>query len=216
MARRPVFIVNTNISEYVEKKEVDFLWFPGLSKSQKQKSINSLHDIFNQECPEFKVLEISSKSLQPPGVELSAFNLMLSYHDKTFSVETAFQSSKVFEFGGPYLDLLNKSAREAKTDERLRSSGKLCCFVFYGQKWALEPKTAFYDWLYLNAVDQNTELANKIMEYSAFTDIEFNPQKSINCQARSAALFVSLKKLGILENALNTPEEFLKIYKQQL
>jgi hypothetical protein len=49
LARRPVFIVNTNISEYVEKKEVDFLWFPGLSKSQKQKSINSLHDIFNQE-----------------------------------------------------------------------------------------------------------------------------------------------------------------------
>ncbi|HEY9059690.1 MAG TPA: hypothetical protein VIO64_04180 [Pseudobacteroides sp.] len=215
MANRPVFISNTNIVGYVEEKKIDFAWFPGLSKSQKQKSIESLHNAFIQDYPVVKVLEISSKSLQPIGVELSAFNLMFSYQNATFNVETAFQSSKVFESGGPFLDLLNKSAREAKADERLKNSGKLVQFVFYGQKWPLEPKTAFYDWLYLNAVSQNGELANQIMEYSAFTDIEFNPQKSINCQARSAALFVSLKRMGILENALNAPEEFLKVYKSK-
>lgn len=210
MAKRPVFIANENISEYVEEKEIDFVWFPGLSKAQKQKSVESLHKAFIQQNQDLKVLEISSKSLQPIGVNLSAFNLILSHKNRTFSVETAFQSSKVFELGGPYLDLLTKSARDAKTDERLKSSGKLIYFSFFDQKWFLEPKTAFYDWLYLNAVSQNVALADKIMEYSAFTDIEFNPQKSINCQARSAALFVSLKRKGILENVLNTPEEFLK------
>lgn len=213
MANRPVFIANTKTVGYVEEKKIDFAWFPGLSKSQKQKSIESLHNAFIQEYPDAKVLEISSKSLQPIGVELSAFNLMLSFQNTTFNVETAFQSSKAFESSGPFLDLLNKSAKEAKTDERLKNSGKLIQFVFYGQKWSLEPKTAFYDWLYLNAVSQNVELANQIMEYSAFTDIEFNPQKSINCQARSAALFVSLKRMGILETVLNTTAEFLKVYK---
>lgn len=213
LANRPVFISNTNIVGYVEEKKIDFAWFPGLSKSQKQKSIESLHNAFIQECQGVKVLEISSKSLQPIGIELSAFNLMLSFQNTTFNVETAFQSSKVFELGGPYLDLLNKSAIEAKTDERLKNSGKLVQFSFYGQRWPLEPKTAFYDWIYLNAVCQNAELANQIIEYSAFTDIEFNPQKSINCQARSAALFVSLKRMGILESILNTKEEFLKAYK---
>ena len=212
MANRPVFITNTNIVGYVEEKNIDFVWFPGLSKSQKQKSIQSLHNAFIQGYPGAKVLEISSKSLQTIGVELSAFNLMFSFQKTTFNVDTAFQSSKVFEFGGPFPDLLNKSAREAKTDERLKNSGKLIQFIFYGQKWPLEPKTAFYDWLYLNAVSQNTELANQIMGYSAFTDIEFNPQKSINCQARSAALFVSLKRIGILESVLNTMEEFLRVY----
>jgi type I restriction enzyme M protein len=61
------------------------------------------------------------------------------------NVKTAFRSSKVFEYGGHFLNLLNKSAKEAKTDERLKNSGKLVQFVFYNQKWPLEPKTAFYD-----------------------------------------------------------------------
>ncbi|HEX9063446.1 MAG TPA: hypothetical protein VF941_25010 [Clostridia bacterium] len=215
MAKRPVFISNTNICGYVEEKEIEFTWFPGLSKSQKQKSIESLHNAFLKEYPESKVLEISSKSLHPSGVELSAFNLMLSFKDKNLNVETAFQSSKVFELGGPYLDLLDKTAREAKADERLKSSGKLICFGFNGQKWPLEPKTAFYDWLYLNAVSQNADLADQLIEYTAFTDIEFNPQKSINCQARSAALFVSLKRMGILEDTIDSVENFLKVYRDK-
>ena len=63
----------------------------------------------------------------------------------------------------------------------------------------LIPRTAFYDWLYINALMENADLAEQVMEYDAFTDIEFNPNKSINCQARAAALFVAMKKLGRLE-----------------
>ncbi|WP_425604621.1 DarT1-associated NADAR antitoxin family protein [Stenotrophomonas sepilia] len=36
------------------------------------------------------------------------------------------------------------------------------------------------------------------MRYQAFTDIAFNPEKSVNCQAYSAALYASLRGRGLL------------------
>ena len=60
----------------------------------------------------------------------------------------------------------------------------------------LEPKTAFYDWLYLQALCQNRTLADQLLQYSGFTDIEFNPKKSFSTQARSCALFVALCRSG--------------------
>ena len=41
----------------------------------------------------------------------------------------------------------------------------------------LNPKTIFYDWLYINAVLENPLLAAELLKYNAFTDIEFNPKK---------------------------------------
>ncbi len=124
--------------------------------------------------------------------------------NRLFSVESAFQSSKVFENGGPFKDLLAKTSKEAKKDVRLKESGKLIAFEFSGKRWKLEPKTLFYDWLYINALstEMNRTIADEITNYNAFTDIEFNPQKSINCQARSAALYVSLYKADILRLCL--------------
>jgi hypothetical protein len=53
----------------------------------------------------------------------------------------------------------------------------------------------FYDWLYLSALYEHREgLRNHIFHYAGFTDIEFNPERSINCQARSCVLLVSLMK----------------------
>jgi len=49
------------------------------------------------------------------------------------------------------------------------------------------------------------------MKYEAFTDIEFNPEKSINCQAYSIAMFVSLSKRNLL-GKIRDPKEFLKFY----
>lgn len=63
----------------------------------------------------------------------------------------------------------------------------------------LNPKTIFYDWLYINAVLENPLLAAELLKYNAFTDIEFNPEKSINCQAKAAALFVALSRKGKIE-----------------
>ena len=95
---------------------------------------------------------------------------------RSFSVETAFQSSKVFEKGGPYIDLLEKTSRQAK-----KESGNLIKFRFFNSEFSLKPRTYFYDWLYLNAIHQNEVLSDQVISYRGFTDIEFNPKKSINC-----------------------------------
>ena len=55
------------------------------------------------------------------------------------------------------------------------------------------------------------DLTEQISVYDAFTDIEFNPQKSINCQAEAAALYVSLKRQSLLKEALKSKEDFLNI-----
>jgi len=213
MAERPVFIPRERGDKFVTTKLLHFTWFPGMSKTQKQKSIRSLHEKIRKLTGIDRVLEISSKSEDELGISLSAFNLMIvtKKRNMRFSVESAYQASKVFERGGPYIDLLTKSSRKAKKDVRLKYSGRLLKFVFFGQEWKLEPKTAFYDWLYLNALDENEDLSLQICKYSAFTDIEFNPKQSINCQAYSAALYVALSKRGLLRDALCSQESFLSV-----
>lgn len=212
MAIRSVYRVGTD-NNYVNKIDVDFTWNPGFAAIQKQKNIKALHENYKKINVEDRVLEVSSKSEDKLGVNLSAFNLMITTikNKKTFSVESAFQSSKKFELGGPYLDLLDKDSRTAKKDSRLKDSGKLVSFEFYGRSWPLEPKTLFYDWLYINALYKNKELSQQILEYDAFTDIEFNPNKSINCQANSAALFVSLYKRNLLEECISSPDKYADI-----
>lgn len=213
MAIRPIYIPNFIGQTLVATKLVEFKWFPGMAVVQKQKSIESLHEAAQKMFSISKALEISSKSKTSLGVDLSAFNLMIKTikYNKSFSVESAFQSSKVFDKGGPYLDLLDKTSREAKKDYRLQTSGRLRCFRFFGVEWGLEPQTAFYDWLYINALKKNTDYAEQVVEYSAFTDIEFNPERSINCQAYSAALFVSLQRRDLLEYAISSKTAFLEV-----
>ena len=76
-------------------------------------------------------------------------------------------------------------------------------------------RSHFYDWLYINALRSNKELANEVIKYNSFTDIVFNPKKSFNCQARSCAIFVSLYNNSLLEKALKSKESFLEvIYKK--
>ena len=52
------------------------------------------------------------------------------------------------------------------------------------------------------------------VQYDIFTDIEFNPKKSINCQARSVAIFVSLYKANLLNKYIDDIELFKTLYKK--
>lgn len=216
MAVRPVFVPIIDSGIGVIEKQIDFEWFPGMAVVQKQKSINSLHRAA-EENGISSLLEVSSKSENDLGVKLSAFNLNIvtRKNKKIFSVETAFQGSKVFEKGGPFVDLLDGTSREAKKDIRLKESGNLIGFRFFGKDFPLKPRTYFYDWLYINALNQNEYLREEVLQYGGFTDIEFNPKKSINCQAYSVALFVSLEKSGLLKDAITTPEDFLEVTKEE-
>lgn len=212
MAERPIFIPVEEGPALVRTKFVEFKWFPGMAASQKHKSVDALHAAASKLPGITRVLEVSSKSREELGVALSAFNLTFTTvkHQRTFSVECAYQSSKVFERGGPYADILGMTSREAKKDERLLSSGRLTGFRFFGVEWGLEPQTAFYDWLYINALKKKPGMADQLLDYSAFTDIEFNPERSINCQAYSVALFMSLYRRGLLEEATSSKEAFLR------
>lgn len=213
MADRPVFVPCLEGPVYVRKHHVSFQWFPGMSVSQKRKCIASLHAAAEKQIDIADILEISSKSPQDLGVCLSAFNLMIKTmrHGLVFSVESAYQASKVFERGGPFSDLLYKSSREAKRDERLVNHGRLIAYRFFGDDWRPWPPTAFYSWLYMNALHKHSELASEILRYRAFTDIAFNPERSVNCQAYSAALYVSLHQRGMMSSELlNDQAAFLR------
>lgn len=212
MAEKKVFF--TSDEKYFEEKNITYEYFSGFAVSQKQKSINSLHNAIKNMYGEEKILEISTKSQSELGVKLSAFNLKF-YHEEIKEerwIENVFQSSKVFESGGPYRDLLNVEPKNAKRDERLKNSGNLIAFNLYGENWTLDPKSMFYDWLYIKSLVRKDDLAEEVMKYNVFTDIEFNHLKSINCQARSAAIFVSLKRKKELDLVLEDINEFKKIY----
>lgn len=201
MATRPVFIPK-NEYPYVREEILEFQWFPGFSKTQAQKSIRSLHRAAER-FGVHPILEISSKSTLSMGVELSAFNLIVKFENGSkMSVECAFQGSKVFEEGGPYQDIYQASSIGAKKDQRLRTSGDVVGFKLFDEAFPTEPKTAFYDWLYLKGLSQNPVYAKMLQKFEGFSDIHFNPEKSINCQARAAALFVALEKKGVIEAVL--------------
>ncbi|MCR5501598.1 MAG: hypothetical protein K6F53_01165 [Lachnospiraceae bacterium] len=215
MASRPVFRA-IETAPYFKKEETEFQFYSGFSVQQKQRSIQSLHASFRMLFPESRILEISSKSPEAIGNRLSAFNLsVVMKSGKIYSVEQLFQSAKTFENGGPYTDILQKSPRDAKKDSRLFDSGRLVCFKLGELEFPLEPKTYFYNWLYVNALAKDPELSKAILSYNAFTDIEFNPQRSINCQAEAAAVYTGLCMAGKEKEALKDKESFLKIVYQR-
>ncbi|SEH48734.1 hypothetical protein SAMN02910265_01010 [Ruminococcus flavefaciens] len=183
MAIRPVYSTSNG---KVIKNEYEFQWFAGFSLAQKQRSIVALHNAVKTANKKATPLEISTKGIIDLGVKLSAFNLKLN----GYTLENIFQSSKVFSNGGPYRDLLDVSPKESKRDDRLYISGALLGFNYSGIDFPLEPKTVFYDYIYINAVKQTLlpEEIEKIKGYTHFTDIEFNPQRSINTQAKSVAI----------------------------
>ena len=200
MAERPVFIP-AGQAPFVKEVRTEFDWNGGFAVSQKRKNIAALHESFLRMAPQSRLLEISSKSMNPLGVRMSAFSLKKHVPSlgKAVPVECIFQGGKVFGLGGPYTDLYTASARVAKRDPRLKESGMLTGFYYEGRHISPMPQTAFYDWLYIGALMENGEIASQALDYDAFTDIEFNPGRSLNCQARAAALFVSLARQGKLE-----------------
>lgn len=195
---------------FVRKVPIEFAWYGGFSLAQKRRCIASLHEAYAESHPGDKVLEISSKSPDGLGVALSAFNLTLELGGRAIPVECAFQGSKAFEGGGPYAGLLEASPRDAKRDARLRESGRLVAFELDGERYPLEPRDAFYNWLWISALRQHGDLAEAVVAYDAFTDVEFNPRRSINCQAIAAAMYVGLARSGSLARALGGFGAFLE------
>ena len=214
MATRPVYYISGG---KVCGRDVEFEWFAGFSVSQKQRSVNCLHAAISTLVPNAHPLEISTKSTEPLGVKLSAFNLKLDGRP----LECVFQSSKVFDdgTGKPHTEWLSLHPKEAKTAAgTMHSAGmKLTAFEYNSVRFPLLPKTAFYDYIYLNGVRESltADEISRIADFDHFTDIEFNPKRSLNTQARTAALLKQiLSDFGELRSF--EPEEFIKYHQAHI
>lgn len=206
MAKRPAWTV---CEDSVICKEFEFEWNGGFAIKQKQKNIDNLHDSIFVDTAQ-KALEVSSKSSVLLGKNIGAFSLKYN----GIPLENIFQSSKKFEQGGPYRDLLLVTPKEAKQDERIRNSGDIIAFCLEDEeRWPIEPKTLFYDYIYIQALIQNYGTELNLEDYEWFTDIEFNPNKSINCQARSVAVYKLLQVKSVFE-VLRTKESWIEFHKE--
>jgi hypothetical protein len=212
MAVRPVFLAQEKTPAF-EEIEIQFTWHPGFARTQKEKSVRELHAAFKRNYPDVPVLEVSGKSSSPLGVALSAFNLRTRHSRYGFiTVESAFQGSKVFADLGQIEQAYEVDPKTAKSIARQADSQhELVSFSWGNDEWPLEPKTLFYDWLYCSALQHYPELVETLRTYNAFTDIEFNPMKSFNCQARSCAIAVSLFERGLFEEALANRHMFVDL-----
>lgn len=211
MAERPVFVPNKSGTRLVSEVPVSFRWHSGMAPSQKRKNVAELHLAASTRGLN-NLLEISSKSEREIGRRLSAFHQQVQLRNgRLIPLECAFQGSKVFEHGGPYNDLFWIEPREAKRDPRLKDSGHLLRFELEEAQFPLHPKSAFYDWLYANAIYPERDWLKRLSKLDGFTDIEFNPEKSVNCQARSCALFVALEKRNLLDQAMKSFSKFSEL-----
>jgi hypothetical protein len=230
MAKRPVFVSRTERWPRVQEVTVEFRWVAGQSAAQKQRRIEELHSSARSKLgEETRILEISSHSPEDLGCDLSAFALEYKADDRRYRVEALFQGSKVFSDGsGPFPELYEVEGREARRrlhDEcaHLPAEVTLEKFVPAFQpgeaEWPAATGTAFYDWLYISALlqDGNRERAERLLDYRAFTDIEFNPARSLNCQARAAALFRALREAhgwDELEKLVGDRDRFLEVHRK--
>lgn len=160
--------------------------------------------------PVMNVLEVSSKSNLTIGRKLSAMFLTAAYHDRFVNVEACYQSSKVFQNGGPYLDLLFMNPFDVKRDTRLYQSGRLIGFRFQDEEWKGTDMGYFYDWLYIGALYRMPSMLAELLKYEGFMDMFFNPQYSRNTQAASCATARSLMEMGALDYAMKDRECFIE------
>lgn len=208
MAERPVFVPAPNVRPFVTSVAVSLRWHPGFSAVQKRKNVAELHSAAAK-LGFSPLLEISTKSESELGRRLSAFSLRVDVGKESLPLESVFQGSKVFAGGGPYTDLYWVDARSAKRDERLRTSGTIIGFRLMDIEFPSVPRTLFYDWLYISALYPHKDwLRSNVPSYAGFTDIEFNPERSVNCQARSFALMMALVANGSLDAAMESPRRF--------
>ena len=192
-ATRPVFTATEDKTKLFESREITFDWVSGMSINNWQRSIENLHQEYKKgrgiDC---SILEVSTKSTDNLGKLLSAFTLKIPlFSGVKVPLECAYQGSKVFENGGPYQDLYFRDPVDAKRDIRLKESGKVIGFKLESESYPILPFNLFYDWLYIIGL-RNSNVIDEINKYDAFTDIVFNPKKSINTQARSVAIAKTL------------------------
>jgi hypothetical protein len=200
MATRPVFIPTEEGPLLVRERHFDFPWSSGFAETQKKKNVRALHHAAHRAGID-GLLEISSKSDEELGRKLSAFSLKIDIDGEMLPLESVYQGSKFFRESGSFPEIMRLPPREAKRYIRENAKGDLVRFELFGKSFPLWPKNAFYDWLYIKSLVDHSDWIKSKVSYGAFTDIEFNPEKQVNCQARAFAEYLSLQHRSMLESA---------------
>jgi type I restriction enzyme M protein len=197
------FFTPTDKSPFFDEGIVTFEFSPNTVPGSHEKNSLSLVAQIQEARPGARVLEISTASNHLLGVQLSALNLKLRSAWGLNSVERTYQASKVFERGGPFLELLTDS-RSAKGFPGIKSSGRLKGFQGPdGNFFPADGRSTFYDRLYIQALIQNPELLTSLLPFEIFTDVRFAKSKlgfhlsqPMNTQARSCAIAIGLFNSG--------------------
>lgn len=206
MAEKMVFI-SDGINPFYEKI-INYVFVPGFAPIQRKKNVTNLNESLRIEFPNLKTLEVSTKSDNELGRQLSAFVLKLNGR----YLESVFQSSKVFADGKQYEFLIDKKPIEAKRFIQNLPKQNIVKFRFGGIDYPINPQSFFYDYIYIKALHEIPEISIKLKDFDIFTDIEFNYKKSINCQARACAIYSYLVKTGKVEEYLNDLNLFKTLY----
>lgn len=209
MAIRSVCFIKDN---NVVKEDFDIKWVSGLALSQKQRNIETLHRAISERfsIDPNRILEVSTKSKSEVGRLLSSLNLKLKLHGHEYAFESVYQSSKVFKDGmfgtihhEEWLRLGGYEAKKRSQEIKL----PLVEFRFDQRSFPLEPKTMFFDWLYIKCIMQY-DLYFLINQYDFFTDIEFNPKKMVSTQASALCKFKWLVEHSLIEEYLLDPIKY--------
>lgn len=192
MATRPIYISTGNINNPFMEDNINFQWVPGYSYVNKCRRRDSLKREIAKKYDIEKWIEISSISDKDIGKKLSALNLMITLtNDNKYSVETIYQNSKIYK------------------------DNAIVGFKFRNTEFENNPYGMYYDYIYMVALYQNKEYHELIKNYYFFTDLFFNPNKSLNTQARAIAIFKTLYDNDYLK-LLEDVSEFKKYYKENV
>ena len=198
----------THDDKAFEEKIITFTYVKGMAFSQKQKNVISFHGSIQSAYPQHRILEVSTKSLNPLGVKLSAFNLKLD----GFPLESVFQSSKVFANGTQYTFLKSYAPRDAKKFISENATMPLSSFRYNDAEFPLIPQSMFYDYIYIKALMAIPEISMALKDYDIFTDIEFNEKKQINCQARACAIYAHMLRTNSVDFFMSSLSNFKTLY----
>lgn len=148
--------------------------------------------------------------MQEKEVELSAFNLKIFIPSvgKDVSVENIFQGSKVYSNCKDLIDLY--FVDQGKKDIRLTRRKCPGYYFFDNKRHDVNNHGSFYNMVFIYRRWNSKNLANTLLQYDVFTDIELNPQSSDCCQAKAAAIYVGKNKVCNNQEIVNSV--YLNIY----
>ena len=160
--------------------------------------------------PAGRSLEISSRSRDPLGLELSAMNLPAAGDPRRRSVEAVYQAAKCYGGGGPDTPGCDSGYAAKRRDRERRRDGPLSAFEHQGRRWPTETGSAFYDWLWTRSAIERwgIEVVDRLQEYGAFSD-QFHHAGALACQAKTAAMAAGMGRARA-QAAIESPEAWLR------